>query len=111
MKILITAVTVMLLLGAGSVFAQETPTPPVLEPVGSYGCEAALDESVLLCPATTTTNEHGSFAEVALYARNSAGDWVQLTVCDNLAVRCELMDLRADGLVQGGAVGVVLDTK
>ncbi len=111
MKIAVLAVvvTTMLMLSPISAQEQAPPPEPALEAVGSYGCEAAPDEVVLLCPATTTTNERGSFAEVAFYARNSAGEWVQLTTCDNLAVRCELMDVRAAGLVQGGSVGIVLD--
>ncbi len=98
----------LLSLAALPALAQETtPTPMTTTvQVGHSGWTVSLpsDEPLVVWAGETFATPAGQFAKVSVFVQTSEGQWVQMTGCDNIAITCETVLMRMDGISQGDMV-------
>lgn len=94
-----------LALGVLTARAQDAPPPPADEPARLVtvrpGVQVAEDEPVVIYVDTTVVNATGQYALTAIYGKPANAPFTQLTPCDDIIVRCELVPMQIENPIQG----------
>lgn len=87
----------------GVTLAQETPSPADTVPMVTVRPGVTVPETVpvVVYVNTTIVNDGGQYALVEIHAKPADGPFTQLTPCDDVIVRCDLVPMRIEEPVQG----------
>ena len=108
MKAVILALALALTVGV--TLAQETTPEPASPPttgavtvsVGNpYRVTVPNDEALVAYVGETIVTPHGQFARLIVFGNEADAGLVQLTPCDNIAITCQPLTVRAEGVNQG----------